>query len=79
MNAEYWLDTATEKIRFRPDRKAVRRELQDHLEDRMEAGKAQGLSPYEAEAAATAAMGDPVSLAEELGRIHSPWWGGSGG
>lgn len=75
MNAEYWLDTATEKIRFRPDRKAVRRELQDHLEDRMEAGKAQGLSPYEAEAAATAAMGDPVSLAEELGRIHSPWWG----
>ena len=75
MNAEYWLDTATEKIRFRPDRKAVRRELQDHLEDRMEAGKAQGLSPYEAEAAATAAMGDPVSLAEELARVHSPWWG----
>lgn len=75
MNADYWLDTATSKIRFTPDRKAVRRELQDHLEDRMEAGKAQGLSPYEAEAAATAAMGDPVSLAEELGRIHSPWWG----
>ena len=75
MNADYWLDTATSKIRFTPDRKAVRRELQDHLEDRMEAGKAQGLSPYEAEAAATAAMGDPVALAEELGRIHSPWWG----
>ncbi len=75
MNADYWLDTATSKIRFSPDRKAVRRELQDHLEDRMEAGKAQGLSPYEAETAATAAMGDPVALAEELGRIHSPWWG----
>lgn len=75
MNADYWLDTATSKIRFTPDRKAVRRELQDHLEDRMEAGKTQGLSPYEAETAATAAMGDPVALAEELGRIHSPWWG----
>ena len=75
MNADYWLDTATSKIRFTPHRKAVRRELQDHLEDRMEAGKAQGLSPYEAETAATAAMGDPVALAEELGRIHSPWWG----
>ena len=75
MNADYWLDTATSKIRFTPDRKAVRRELQDHLEDRMEAGKARGLSPYEAETAATAAMGDPVALAEELGRIHSPWWG----
>lgn len=75
MNADYWLDTATSKIRFTPDRKAVRRELQDHLEDRMEVGKAQALSPYEAEIAATAAMGDPVALAEELGRIHSPWWG----
>lgn len=75
MNADYWLDTATSKIRFTPDRKAVRRELQDHLEDRMEAGTAKGLLPYEAEAAATAAMGDPVALAEELGRIHSPWWG----
>lgn len=75
MNAEYWLDTATGKIRFAPDRKAVRRELQDHLEDRMEAGKAKGLSPYEAECAATAAMGDPVALAEELAKIHAPWWG----
>lgn len=75
MNAEYWLDLATEKIRFLPDRKAVRQELQDHLEDRMEAGKAKGLSPYEAEEAATAAMGDPSALAEELARVHSPWWG----
>ena len=75
MNANYWLDTATGKIRFAPDRKAVRRELQDHLEDRMEAGKAKGLSAYEAEQAATAAMGDPEALAEELARVHSPWWG----
>lgn len=75
MNANYWLDTATEKIRFAPDRKAVRQELQDHLEDRMEAGKARGLSSYEAEQAATAAMGDPAALAEELARVHSPWWG----
>ena len=75
MNAEYWLDTATGKILFLPDRKAVRRELQDHLEDRMEAGRARGLSAYEAEEAATAAMGDPAALAEELARVHSPWWG----
>lgn len=75
MNAEYWLDTATSKIRFAPDRKAVRRELRDHLEDRMEAGKAKGLSAYEAEQAATAAIGDPAALAEELAKVHSPWWG----
>ena len=75
MNANYWLDTATGKIRFTPDRKAVRRELQDHLEDRMEAGRAKGLSAYEAECAATAAMGDPDALAEALAKIHAPWWG----
>ena len=75
MNANYWLDTATGKIRFTPDRKAVRRELQDHLEDRMEAGRAKGLSAYEAECAATAAMGDPDALAEALAKVHAPWWG----
>ena len=75
MNANYWLDTATSKIRFTPDRKTVRRELQDHLEDRMEAGKAKGLSAYEAECAATAAMGDPDALAEALAKVHAPWWG----
>ena len=75
MNANYWLDTATGKIRFPPDRKAVRRELQDHLEDRMEAGRAKGLSAYEAECAATAAMGDPDALAEALAKVHAPWWG----
>ena len=79
MNANYWLDTATGKIRFPPDRKAVRRELQDHLEDRMEAGKAKGLSAYEAECAATAAMGDPEALAEALAKVHAPGGAGSGG
>lgn len=34
MNRKDWLDTATKKILFRPDRKAVRRELEAHLEDR---------------------------------------------
>ena len=63
-----WLDTATKKILFRPDRKAVRRELEAHLEDLREAS---GLD----EEAAAAAMGDPEALAEELGRLHRPWWG----
>ena len=33
------------------------------------------MAPYDAEQAATAAMGDPRELAEELGRLHAPWWG----
>ena len=63
-----WLDTATKKILFRPDRKAVRRELEAHLEDLREAS---GLD----EETAVASMGDPAALAEELSRLHRPWWG----
>lgn len=75
MNIRYWLDRATEEIRFVPDRKAVRAELQSHYEDRLEACLARGMSEYEAKKAAVAAMGDPAEIAAELGRIHSPWWG----
>ena len=68
MNKKDWLDTATKKVLFRPDRKTVRRELEAHLEDLLEAS---GLD----EETAVSAMGDPASLAEELGRLHRPWWG----
>lgn len=68
MNGKDWLDTATKKIRFRPDRTAVRRELEAHLEDLRDAS---GLE----EEAALQAMGNPAELAEELGRVHSPWLG----
>ena len=68
MNEKDWLDAATKKIRFRPDRKAVRRELEAHLEDLRDAS---GLE----EDAALRAMGDPDEIAEELGRLHSPWLG----
>ena len=33
MNRLEWLDTATRKILFLPDRKAVRKELEAHFED----------------------------------------------
>lgn len=75
MNRKYWLDTATKEIRFGPDRRRVRQELEDHILDRMEAAEAKGLSGYEAEQAAVAAMGDPEPVARELGRLHQPWLG----
>ena len=68
MTERDWLDKATAKIFFRPDRKAVRRELEAHLEDLREAS---GLE----ESAALEAMGDPEAVAEELGRLHRPWLG----
>lgn len=75
MNASYWLDQATAKVRFTPDRSAVRRELADHIQDRQDGYLAQGLDAYEAEQRAVADMGDPNAIAEELGRLHAPWWG----
>lgn len=75
MTSGSWLYRATREIRFVPDREAVRRELQDHLESRIEAYMEQGQTFSEAEEAAVAAMGDPDAIAAELGRIHAPWWG----
>ena len=68
MNRFEWLDTATCKIYFHPEREAVRKELSDHIEDLREAS---GME----EDAALRAMGDPAEIADELGRIHRPWWG----
>jgi len=70
-----WLDEATSKIVFGPDREIVRRELEGHLLDRQERYLAQGMDETAAEEAAVADMGDPSEIAEELGRIHRPWWG----
>lgn len=75
MNGNDWVNRAVEKIRFGPDREAVRRELQAHLEDRQESLEAKGLTAEEADKAAAQAMGDPDALAEELARVHTPYWG----
>ena len=75
MNRNYWLDAATREIRFGPDRRRVRQELEDHILDRIEAAKDRGLSDHEAEEAAVEAMGDPGPVARELGRLHRPWLG----
>ena len=75
MNASYWLDTATRDIRFSLDRRRVRQELEDHIQDRIEAEEARGLSPSQASRAVMEAMGDPKELARELAAVHSPWLG----
>lgn len=75
MTKEQWLDTATKKIRFAPDRAAVRRELAAHIEDLTDHYAAEGASPEEAEAEALREMGSAADIAAELGRIHAPWWG----
>ena len=59
-----WLTTATWGVRFGPDRKAVRAELEAHLEDK-EADLLRlypDLSPREAETRVLREMGDPIEL-----------------
>ena len=75
--AEGWLDAATKAIRFGPDRRAVRRELEEHLED-----KAldylrifPDLTEEEARERAAAEMGDPEEIGKELAKVHRPWLG----
>ena len=75
MFAKVWVEEATRKIRFKPDRAAVGRELDGHIRDIRDKYEAQGLSPYDAEMKATEDMGDPAAIAEDLGRIHRPYWG----
>ena len=72
-----WLNMAVGKIRFAPDRNAVYRELEDHIEDHKAAllARDSALTEAEAEAQAVAAMGDPEPLAEELAKLHRPWLG----
>ena len=75
--AEGWLDAATKAIRFGPDRRAVRRELEEHLED-----KAldylrifPDLTKEEARQRAASEMGDPAEIGRELAKVHKPWLG----
>lgn len=74
---ERWLDTAVSGIRFGLDQRAVRAELEGHIEDKMADLKRifPDIPPDEARDRALAGMGDPEELKEELARVHRPWLG----
>lgn len=72
-----WLDRATEGIRFGPDRKAVRAELDGHLDDKIQDLQRifPDLSAWEATQMALSGMGDPEEIGRELAKLHKPWLG----
>ena len=72
-----WLYKATAGIRFKPDRKAVRAELEEHLEDKaMDLRRIfPELTEEEAWERAVSEMGDPMEIGRELARLHKPWLG----
>lgn len=60
--AGQWCDEAVGYVRFRPDRSAIRRELEQHLMDSRFQLLDQGLGTEEADARSVAAMGDPRTV-----------------
>ena len=75
--AGQWLDRATAGIRFGPDRKEVRAELEAHLEDKALDFQRifPGLTEAEARERAVSEMGDPMEIGKELAKVHKPWLG----
>lgn len=76
-NWDGWLDEATGGIRFGPDRRAVRAELEAHLEDKTAdlARIFPDMPPEEARDQALEGMGDPAEIGKELAKLHRPWLG----
>ena len=72
-----WLDRATAAIRFGPDRKEVRAELEAHLEDKTLDFQRifPDLTEAEARERAVSEMGDPMEIGKELAKVHKPWLG----
>ncbi len=61
------MDAVLREIHFAPDRRKIRQELMEHMEDRME--------EYEDEERVLQSMGNPAELGRELNREHKPWLG----
>lgn len=74
--AEIWLDAAVQGVRFGRDRRAVRRELREHLADKTaDMARVFQIDGEEAELEALKRMGDPEEISAALARAHSPWPG----
>ena len=72
---QIWVDAVCERVRFRPDRKAIEAELrihyEDHVNDLLRLGRPREL----AEERALAAMGNAQEVGWALDKVHKPWLG----
>ena len=67
-----YLKTLLEQISCKKARPYIRQELQDHIEDQIEANIHAGMNYEDAEKEAVRDMGDPVETGISLDRIHKP-------
>ncbi|MDY3282892.1 permease prefix domain 1-containing protein [Dysosmobacter sp.] len=70
-----WREAAVSHVRFRPDRPAIDRELEDHMEDCLLDLRRLGYPADEAEERVLKAMGDPAETGRALDREHAPLLG----
>lgn len=88
MNRNEWIETVLREVRFAPDRRKIRQELLEHMEDRMEEyldamgayGDSDASLDFDevlerVETRLMNSMGDPVELGRELNQQHKPWLG----
>lgn len=67
-----WLDTAIAQMRWRRARPVAAQELHHHLEDQMQALRAEGISEEEAVRRTLQDMGDAVAVGTELDHAYRP-------
>jgi len=70
-----WCNQAVERIYYPPDRRAVYRELYQHVDERSDSFLAQGMTEEEAIEKTLQVMGDAAELKNSLGAVHRPFWG----
>jgi|GEM_PF-3592831 len=66
-----FIDEVCEKVSFKEAHKAIKEELELHIDDIMENYLEQGFSKKEAEIKAVQSMGNPTEIGEELNKVHS--------
>lgn len=72
---DWWCIHATQKIKYRPDRREVYCELYQHIEDRYQDFLEEGMDKEEAIQRTLQVMGSAEEIASQLAAIHRPFWG----
>ena len=72
---ETWRDTVVQQVRFKPDRRAISRELTAHYEDHVRDLERVGYDHNLALERALTAMGDAEIIGKALDKVHKPWLG----
>lgn len=70
-----FLDDLLSKVKFKFARAEIRKELEDHIEGRIDYYMERGYSRDEAEIIAVDQMGDPFQIGYELNQQHKPVYG----